>query len=265
MTTVLAAIDNSAAARPVLETALRLGHLLKASVQALHIRQDGADTAVKVAASMGVPLSILDGDPTELINTHLAAPDVMLGVLGARGTPAGCRPAGHIAAAIATATAKPLVVVAPNCRACGPPAGGRVLVPLDGTQASADALRGASQIFADAGVDIVGLHVFDQSTLPRFWDQPHHAAESWGREFSARHLTGPDSRLELRTGSPGSRVVDVAEEEHVDLVAMCWSQDLSTGHAQTVKDVLEHSHVPVLLLPMDAQTQAIERGATGER
>jgi nucleotide-binding universal stress UspA family protein len=249
MTIVLAAIDNSAAARPVLETALHLARHVHAEARAVHVREDGSETALDVAASMGVPLRVLDGEPADLIESALADPGVVLGVLGSRATPVGSRPAGHLALAIATACAKPLVVVAPDCRSYGPLDGGRVLVPLDGTQDSADSVQAASALFADAEVAVVGLHVFDPSTFPRFWDQAHHAAEAWRSEFTARYLPAEAARLELRTGSPGSRVVDVAEEEQVDLIALCWSQTLAEGRAQTVREVLDRARVPVLLLP----------------
>ena len=122
---------------------------------------------------------------------------------------------------------------------------------MDGTEASAQAMQETSELLSSAGVDLVGLHVFDRLTMPPFWDQQAHAAESWRREFGARFLPASASPLELRTGSPGARVVEVAEEEQADLIAMCWSQDMTSGHAKTVQDVLDRAHVPVLLLPME--------------
>jgi nucleotide-binding universal stress UspA family protein len=43
MSKVLAAIDNSAAARPVLASAAALADLLGAELEAIHVREDGYD------------------------------------------------------------------------------------------------------------------------------------------------------------------------------------------------------------------------------
>ena len=58
------------------------------------------------------------------------------------------------------------------------------------------------------------------------------------------------------SGAPGVCVVDVAEAETVDLIALSWSQDLGNGKAQTVQQVLTTSPVPVLLLPAPAAANA---------
>ena len=125
----------------------------------------------------------------------------------------------------------------------------RVLAALDDTPASVAAIDELLRLFDGAEVDLLALHVFETANVPRFWDQAHHATESWGREFVARHLHETDTRFELRGGAPGTCVVDVAEAESVDLVALSWSQDLSAGKASTVQQVLATSPVPILLLP----------------
>jgi len=56
MTTLIAAIDDSAAALPVLEVAQRIAALLGVDVEALHVPEDGSgSTATAVAAAVGVP------------------------------------------------------------------------------------------------------------------------------------------------------------------------------------------------------------------
>ncbi len=37
--------------------------------------------------------------------------------------------------------------------------------------------------------------------------------------------------------------------EHADLIALGWAQDLSAGHAHTIRGTLASSPIPVLLLP----------------
>lgn len=125
----------------------------------------------------------------------------------------------------------------------------RVLVPLDGTVESAQTVAETVTLFAKSGADIVILHVFDQETVPRFWDQGVHERASWEAEFLARFCDQPDARLELRTGSPGESILDVAAVEHVDLIALGWGQNLAAGRARTVRRALAHAGTPVLLLP----------------
>jgi len=170
-------------------------------------------------------------------------------VLGVRGVPAGPRPAGHTALAVARRAAKPLVVVPPGPRD-PPPAGlHRVLVPLDGTPAAAQAVQQTVLRFAGSGVEVVALHVFDAATVPRFWDRPEYNHDAWAQEFLVRWCPTPGSRLELRTGRLGGRVLEVAAAERADMIALGWSQDLTPDRAAVVREVLTRTDVPVMLLP----------------
>jgi nucleotide-binding universal stress UspA family protein len=126
----------------------------------------------------------------------------------------------------------------------------RVLVPLDGTSESADTVAETVALFAASGADIIALHVFDQTTVPKFWDQAAHARKSWDEEFLARNCHQPDARLELRSGMPGENILDVAATEHADLIALGWTQNLSPGRAETVRTIVAQTSTPILLLPV---------------
>lgn len=125
----------------------------------------------------------------------------------------------------------------------------RILIPLDGTPSSAKAVDRLCEAFAQSGVEIVVLHIFDESTTPRFWDQPHYAAEAFGDEFLARFMRHPGARVSLRSGAPREGVLDAVARESVDVIALGWSQSLVAGHAEVVRHVLSESPVPVLLIP----------------
>ena len=71
-----------------------------------------------------------------------------------------------------------------------------------------------------AGVDLVVLARLRRGHGPRFWDQAAHAQRAWEEEFIARHAAAVDTRLEVRHGAAGDHVVDVAESEGADLIAM---------------------------------------------
>jgi nucleotide-binding universal stress UspA family protein len=126
----------------------------------------------------------------------------------------------------------------------------RVLIPLDGTPESAAAVSQTIRLLAGAGVDLVVLHVFDATTVPKFWDQPAHAEQAWQEEFLARYCDQPGVRLQLRSGVPAEHILDVATTEHVDLIGLGWSQQPSQARAQTLRQTLRDAPVPVLVVPM---------------
>jgi hypothetical protein len=146
--------------------------------------------------------------------------------------------------------AKPIVLVPVDSRAIASERISRILVPLDGTPESAETVAETVALFAFSGAEIVVLHVFDATTVPKFWDQEVHARKSWREEFLARYCSHPDVRLELRTGSPGESIRDVAATEQADLIALSWAQKLSPGRARTVRAAVAQSNTPILLLPV---------------
>jgi nucleotide-binding universal stress UspA family protein len=260
MRTIVAAIDNSAAAAPTLRSARRFADLLDAEVEALNViepsdeQSPAATTAEGVAAQLGMLLRRRSGVAADEIVAELRRSDVVAAVLGARGSPAGRRPAGHTALAVVQRSAKPVIVVPPTSLPRRTGTGGRVLVPLDGTESSARAVEPTAAMFAERGVDVLVLHVFDDTTVPRFWDHPEHEAQDFGEEFLRRYCRAEGAHLRLQTGDPGHVVLDASGEPEVDLVALAWSQDLSPGHARTVRTVLSGCPVPVMLVPVEAST-----------
>jgi len=250
MTVVLAAIDNSAAARPVLVTAAAVARLLGARATALHAREDGMATARAAAEAAGVELETIPAPAPAGLAAAGRRPEVVALVLGARGTPTGPRPAGHTALTLATSLEKPLVVVPPAGRP--PERIGRILVPLDGTRASAAAIRETLDIARRRDVEVVLLHVHDERTLPAFEEQPHHELEAWSAEFAARSYEGDGGavQVEVRIGVPGRRVTETADDLGVDLIALGWARVLAPGRGAVVREALASSPVPVLLLPV---------------
>jgi nucleotide-binding universal stress UspA family protein len=248
---ILAAIDASAAARPVLDVAIALGATLKLPTVAFHARQDGPDAERLLADRAGVELRLAAGAPAEAIAAALAQQEVALVVLGLRGHRAGRRPAGSTALAVATGASKPVVVVPPEPRDPPPPGLHRVLVPLDGTAAAARAVAQVTRWFAGSGVEVVALHVFDATTVPSFWDRPEHNHDAWSREFLARNLPS-GSRLRLGTGWPAGRILEVAAAEQADMIALAWRRRLQTDRAAVVREALTRASLPVMLLPRQA-------------
>lgn len=253
---VLAAIDNSAAASPVLATAGALARPLGSRVEAVHVREDGDVTAAAAARSAGVGLRELEDPVGESLLVESARPDVEALVVGLRGLPVARRSSGHVARELMVSSRKPLVVVPPRARV--PSRLRRALVPVDGTRATAGALSRVSGLVCGSAVELIVLHVHEAGSLPLFSDQVQHETAAWSSEFLARYcraLEG-DVHLELRVGLPGESVADAARETDADLVALAWSQDLSPGRAAVVREVLARATVPVLLVPVDASAGA---------
>ena len=250
MTVVLAAIDNSAAARPVLSTAKAVARLTGAKPRAIHVREDGMATARAAAETAGIELGVAALPVGPGLATAAARPEVITMVVGARATPGGRTPAGHTAMELITAAEKPLIVVPPFPRAPEPIE--RILVALDGTSASAAALRGTMELAHRGELDVVVLHVHDEATLPAFEEQGQHEHEAWTHEFIERWCPGAAelTHLDVRVGPPGPRLLQAVRDAKADLVALAWSQSLAPGRAAVVREALSSSPVPVLLIPV---------------
>ena len=252
MNKILAAIDNSAVAQPVLDVASLVADLLGAEIEAVHAREDGEQTAHAAAEAFGIPLRSIGKPVVAALLEAGAEPDVVAIALGARGIEAGRRPAGHVALQLALSLPKPLVVVPPE-------AAGRlrrILVPLNGLELSAGTLAQTLRLAAHRKLEVIVLHVHDQESIPLFSDQRQHELDSWADEFLRRHCPEPELvRLETRIGAPGENVLQVAEHTSADLIALGWSQDLSPGRAAVVRAALERSPVPLLLVPAGGEIE----------
>jgi nucleotide-binding universal stress UspA family protein len=250
VTVILAAIDNSAAAAPVLLTSTAIAGLLGATPVAVHAHENGDATARAAAQAAGIDLEIIMPPVPAALAAAARRRDALAVVVGARGTPGGRRPAGRTALELATSLDRPLVVVPPLARLRGRIR--RILVPLDGTPTSAAVLRGTLEMARRAAVQVILLHVHEEQTLPAFEEQPHHELDAWNTEFAARWYTdtAETPQVEVRVGVPGRRVIETAAELDADLIALGWSRTLSGGHGAVVREALASSPVPILLLPL---------------
>jgi nucleotide-binding universal stress UspA family protein len=258
MTTVLAALDNSLAGNPVLVTARALARVLGARVSAIHVATDQDSTAQNVAAAVGVPLRIASGPVVDRLIEAGRDDDVTAVVIGARATPSGRRPLGSTAFAVATSLLKPVVVVPPDGRIA--PKLRRVLVPLEGTTSSSLAPRAIVELARGAELDVIALHVHEEDEILAFTDQPQHEHRAWAQEFLERYCPWGIGtvRLERRIGRSAELVPLVAEQVHCDLIALGWAQELSPGRAPVVRGALEHSRVPVMLIPVHVPSEVRE-------
>lgn len=248
---VVAAIDAGAAAEPVLVAAIELSTLLKADLAVVHVSEATDPVSLfELATRFSVRLQVSTGDPIAALVDVIDDEAVIMGVLGSRNQPSDHAPVGHAALAISERVNKPIVVVPPTFHPRTPLSFKKILVPLDGTAESTEVALAALRIFSGAEIDVRTVHVFEPETVPRFMDDAVHGASAWASEFLARHLRGWSDQMELRRGRAGPEIVDCSCSQETDLIVMSWSQNLSSGHAAAVREVMDRSPIPVLLIPV---------------
>lgn len=250
MTTVLAAIDATTAARPVLATATAIAHRLHADVRALHAGP-AQEAPTDVAAQAAVPLTIVPGHPVSAIIQASDDPDVSLVVLALHGLP-GRHEAGQTAMAVAAQVARPVLVVPPERPVRGDVR--RVLFPLDGTRGVSSGVRTLIATCQAAGIEVVAVHVFDRGTVPRFLDGPQDAAV-WRDEFLAQHCAELGVQLRTTPGPTAAALLRTAVLDDVDVIALGWRQNLSPERARIVRPLLTRADRPVALVPLPDPTQ----------
>jgi hypothetical protein len=245
---VLAALDDSPALVPTARAASSMAALLDAELSGVHVREPGSPREVTLNSSVGFPVTVASGEVVPELLIRIGAPEVLLGVLGARDRSGVEVPAGHVARELACATTKPLLVVPPGSPLGTQGAVGRALLPLNGDPHTTGQTRDLVDRLEGAGVEIVATHVFDPRRPPRYLDVAGHELESWRHEFLARHGR-PGQRLDLRSGPVWQAVLACATEEEADLVVLAWAQHLAPGRAAVVRGALDNPTLPILLLP----------------
>jgi nucleotide-binding universal stress UspA family protein len=249
MTTILAAIDDSAAAQPVLGTALALAPILDATVEAVHVSagQRGGRTAQATALAANVAIRRVVGDPLEQIHQMADEDDVVALVVGARARLHARRRAGHLALALADAIVKPVIIVPPEFQP--PNAISRVLIAMKGTARDARDLLRAIEVAAATDLELVVVHVDDEESMPSFSDQVQYESEAYAKEFLARYSPGaPEARLVLRIGVAVDEILAAADDVSPDLLAIGWPHPPDRIPGGVAREIVARSRVPVLLV-----------------
>jgi nucleotide-binding universal stress UspA family protein len=136
----------------------------------------------------------------------------------------------------------------------------RVLVPLEGSPSSSEAMRQAEESFCAKGREIIALHVVTSDVplepgslpAPRMMDQEHYEWMSWREEFTMRFSLCPRGgrhRTIVRVGDPGEVIQQEALELGADLIVAAWNRSLAEGHCERVRALLESTPCPLLLVP----------------
>ncbi len=258
MSIVLAALDDGPTAQAVVDAALRTGELTNTDVEAVHVTAADNESVEACTDRAHVPLHLLPGPLEPALLNAVEAPDVVVAVIGTKGTTHDRRLLGTTARHIVERSTKPVVIVPPNC--VSPGIFRRLLIPLEGTEASSQpVLNGLLPLLA-ADVELIVVHVFTESTRPAMLDHPWRDLEILGKEFLSRHLPHQEARIELRHGHVGTQVAEVCDEHGADMIVLSWSQDSGAGKARAVRQILGAVKLPILLLPLGA-TGSIQTNA----
>lgn len=258
---VLAAIDTTEGTASVRAVAGVLARQFAVAVREVHVvAGPGERGAARQAALSRVErgeTTEVSGRPVDILTGLVESPGARVAVFGtgnpaARASPR--RPSGT-AFSVARRVSRPLVLVPPSVQEWAGPH--RVLVPLDGTGITALAASAALATLSVPGTVATTVHVFDERTVPPFWDNPQHEYEAWTKEFKARYCEAIGEGLEVRAGPVGDQLTTMAASGAFDLVVVVWSQQTRGGRAGVVVDLLAKTTVPILLVPSSYVAHAL--------
>jgi nucleotide-binding universal stress UspA family protein len=162
---VIAAVDHSAACRPVLEHAQALAARWDTGVSAVYVDEGHADVVREMASAAGLRVRIVHGEPVDAIVRFAHARDVVAVVVGNGALP-GRRTTGHVARELVARCHVPVLVVPPSATVSRFE---RILVPLEGTaETSAAITRLIDRVqLGEDDAEQYMLHVFEEGTMPR--------------------------------------------------------------------------------------------------
>jgi nucleotide-binding universal stress UspA family protein len=248
MSFILAALDAGPTAQSVLDTALRMGELTSTDVEVVHVTT-GDNQPVKLRTDRAhVPLHLIRGPLEPALLSAVEAPEVVAAVLGTKAAAGDRRLLGTTATHIIERSTKPVVIVPPDF-VC-PGFFRRLLIPLEGTEASTQPVLEKLFPLLAADVELIVIHVFTESTVPAMLDHPWRDLEILGKEFLTRHLPNQEASIELRHGPAGNQVAEACDEHGADLIVLSWSQDSTAGRARVVRQILGSVKLPILLFPL---------------
>ena len=256
---LLVTLDAGPEGEALLASARALSHVSGWPVRVLHVRPSADAPGLELPARLTTNTAIQEevGDPAETILAVAGADDVI--AFAMRG--AGEQGVGSVADALLTRAPQTLLVMRPGMRTISSLR--RIVVPLEGSPSSSEAMRVTDEAFCGRGREIVVLHVGTADTpdepgslpAPRMVDQEQYEWSSWHEEFTMRFATCPEGgrhRTIVRVGDPPAVIVEEAARPPADLIVLAWTGVFSAGRSMNVRAVLEDAPCPLLLVPVPA-------------
>ena len=272
---LLVPIYGSRNATAALSVARGLAYLNAATVVLIHI---GGDTLApdELLGRMGLSAEdvgglVIDqrtGSPADIMLREAEARRVELIVMPTPVWPADSLQAFESVLGDVLLTAPCPVVIVPSNRSIHPWALRQLILPHDGTPTSAAAIAPTADLASRAGADLVVLHVATPSderpaesgtfVVPRYLDQPQHEWPAWSGEFleRVRGLGYPAKiekiRLVLAHGEASAAILEFAQSNASDLIALAWRGSLEPERAQTMRRVIREAKCPVIVFRVQA-------------
>jgi nucleotide-binding universal stress UspA family protein len=154
-----------------------------------------------------------------------------------------------------------------------------ILVPLDSSPGSAEAVRRATELARRENATLDILHIASPRDLPPsepgslpvglYIDHPHYDLKSWSREFMRRffHISvgavdAPTPKLHLSTGDPADEILRYADRTKADLIVSAWQGCIDEGRAGVVRELLARAHCQLLFLVIGRTSKVANFGKT---
>lgn len=311
LTLVVVPLDGSAFGEQALPTALRIAEREHAELELVHVferippyrvqgappidptldadlRKESASYLDSVAgwlrgkASVPVTATLLDGPVAETLDAHIAERHADLVVMTTHGRGGLSRLwLGSVAAEVVRGSRAPVLLIRPEesgSRDTPSSPFGRVLVPLDMSPESEEAVDHAMAIAGDPGVRYLLLHVIREVLYIMDPIAVAYPDEAELREAAERYLGTVAERMRgrgyavetrvLRHAQPARAILQVADEFGAELVAL-----ETHGHGPraallvgSVADkVVRGAHAPVLVHRPTERAETSAHGETVER
>jgi nucleotide-binding universal stress UspA family protein len=228
---LLVALDSGSDGKELLTSARVLAHASGWPLRGLHVKLTADAPDLKLPARLTTNTEVREavGDPVEEI-LKAAAEDDVIAFTMRRGV-------------------KPITSLR------------RIVVPLEGSPSSSEAMRLTDEVFCRPGREIVVVHVSTADTpdepgslpAPRMVDQEQYEWSSWHEEFTMRFATCPEGgkhRTVVRVGDPLKVIISEAKRLPADLIVLAWGGVFTKGHSAVVRGILEDAPCPLLLVPV---------------
>jgi nucleotide-binding universal stress UspA family protein len=161
---------------------------------------------------------------------------------------------GSVAERVLRHASRPLLLVTPRVKPEGELAIRRILVPLDGSERSAEVLPIATSLAKLYGAELILFYSIELAVMldPIVSATPLITeAEATGLlEIHRRRVTGVPTRTRVAMGPAAQMILEVASQEHVDLIAMTTHGRSGISrwfYGSTAEQVTRHTSIPLLI------------------
>lgn len=258
---LLAALAPGEPGLRLLTDARMIAHAIDAQVRVVHVKSaaDGPDLELPHRLTTNVVVDEVVGDTVTEIIAAVAASEADVLAFALRGAREEC--VGEVSKALLAGAPTTLLVTPPEAEPMVSLR--RVMVPLDGSPSSSEAMRQAEELLCAGGREIVVLHVGTSTPptepgslgVPRIMDQEQYEWQAWHDEFRMRFSACPKGgrhRTLVEVGDPAETILTQARKLKVQLMVLAWSRDVAEGRATLVRSLLCSSPCPLLLVPAAA-------------